>query len=102
MGSEGTGSTGKAVRKRKWRFLKDARRSQSPNFEDCFVNCFFVSKGTKRKPRDTSVTKLLKKSERAGPHQFGQKGQLVKRSLDHEFQILNSNSQVPDTKFQNM
>ena len=54
------------------------------------------------------------KSKRAGPHQIGQKGQLVKRSLgfksqvpdpqspipDPEFQILNSNSQVPGPRFQ--
>ena len=47
----------------------------------------------------------MKKSEIAGPNPVGQKGQLVKRSLDTkcevpdpEFQISNPRSQIPNPK----
>ena len=47
-----------------------------------------------------SNKKHIKKSERAGPHQIGQKGQLVKRSLGPKSQILNPRSRIPNPQFQ--
>ena len=44
--------------------------------------------------------KWTKKSERAGPHPIGQKGQLVKRSLGSKSLVPDPQSQIPDSRSQ--